>query len=871
MLSTDAQHARAPSRAAHETAAEIVPTVTTEVAGGRPEGIRHALEAGRDVVVLGEAGIGKTYLVNLALRGRSPGGASVIHLPTWVHGEDAQERPATLNHLLGGRSASSDVEAGAERLWQWARERADTDRVVLRLEDAQLLDDMSLRVVQRVTQRPDVSLVTTTRADPSLPPLFGENPSLVRFKVRPLDTAGIETLLIDLLGGFPTADTVHRLWVATRGNPFHLCELVRDQRDRGTLVEEDGIWVWTGAAVVGRRQVDAVLHDLVQLDRTEREAVELAAVAGRFPRDVLPESTWRRLLRLGLLRPTVTPSGTTGTSWLEVAHPLQADAICAQVGTRRRRELLDRAREWRADPDATADDLVRSVARSVGAQIDVSLPELLRASGHAVRADDPHAALEITSAALRRVTADRDSIAILTARADAHLHLNDTDAALSDIAAARAALERMDPSGADVLDAYVQTVRLQAMVLSFLACDLAATLDALAAAARWLRRATGSGAGPARATRSVVALQLGHLAWGGRHAEMLAPATAMLNRTAHAEDVVPLVGPTVFGLALAGRSDEAEAICRRYLPVLATHPGLHRWEPGAFTLSRFFALVLAGEADAAERTGPVPGTLIDKVSLHQRRGVLAAARGEWTTARHELRAANVRLRLRDSLGILAYTLSWEVLVAAASGDTVGARSLLDELRSTPRRCSLVTGALLDLHVLDALIWLRDPGAVEQATALLAGAASDGMHAIELEALHRIAVVAGVAAARQVVPDGSLESRIARLAERVQGRRAAVLLAHLQALVGRQPRLAEAAAARLQGVGVGLPCAPDAIRLTRREREIAALAAGGMTSKAIAQRLVLSVRTVDSHLAGAYTKLGVHSREGLQSALGVGRR
>jgi DNA-binding CsgD family transcriptional regulator len=46
-----------------------------------------------------------------------------------------------------------------------------------------------------------------------------------------------------------------------------------------------------------------------------------------------------------------------------------------------------------------------------------------------------------------------------------------------------------------------------------------------------------------------------------------------------------------------------------------------------------------------------------------------------------------------------------------------------------------------------------------------------------------------------------------------------------------------------------------------------LAATGMASKDIAQRLYLSVRTVNNHLHHAYTKLGVTSRAGLTQALG----
>ncbi len=51
------------------------------------------------------------------------------------------------------------------------------------------------------------------------------------------------------------------------------------------------------------------------------------------------------------------------------------------------------------------------------------------------------------------------------------------------------------------------------------------------------------------------------------------------------------------------------------------------------------------------------------------------------------------------------------------------------------------------------------------------------------------------------------------------------------------------------------------------REIVTLAAEGLTSKDIAERLYLSVRTVDNHLQHAYAKLGVSSRAGLAQALG----
>jgi DNA-binding NarL/FixJ family response regulator len=55
-------------------------------------------------------------------------------------------------------------------------------------------------------------------------------------------------------------------------------------------------------------------------------------------------------------------------------------------------------------------------------------------------------------------------------------------------------------------------------------------------------------------------------------------------------------------------------------------------------------------------------------------------------------------------------------------------------------------------------------------------------------------------------------------------------------------------------------------LTHREREIVTLAAGGLSKREIAQRLVVSVRTVENHLYRACTKLGTTDRTELTALL-----
>ena len=73
------------------------------------------------------------------------------------------------------------------------------------------------------------------------------------------------------------------------------------------------------------------------------------------------------------------------------------------------------------------------------------------------------------------------------------------------------------------------------------------------------------------------------------------------------------------------------------------------------------------------------------------------------------------------------------------------------------------------------------------------------------------------------------------------------------------------AAHTAGAGAPGPLDPLAV-LTAREREITGLASTGMTSGEIADALVLSVRTIDSHLGRIYRKLGVPNRASLTHAV-----
>ena len=90
-----------------------------------------------------------------------------------------------------------------------------------------------------------------------------------------------------------------------------------------------------------------------------------------------------------------------------------------------------------------------------------------------------------------------------------------------------------------------------------------------------------------------------------------------------------------------------------------------------------------------------------------------------------------------------------------------------------------------------------------------------------------------------------------------GRRTAAIAATIKA---------DALAAQCEGARTPALDARQSHDLTPRELEIATMAARGLSSKEIAGRLVVSVRTVDNTLRQVYAKLAVNNRADLRLLL-----
>ena len=193
-----------------------------------------------------------------------------------------------------------------------------------------------------------------------------------------------------------------------------------------------------------------------------------------------------------------------------------------------------------------------------------------------------------------------------------------------------------------------------------------------------------------------------------------------------------------------------------------------------------------------------------------------------------------------------------------------------------------------------------PGAIEAARRAITAAGDSGQHGVALLALHdairlgdnqitdeadavcgavtgRLAPLvrryAGHLAARRAAGLDEVAAEFAEHGQLLAAADAAAQAVVLHAGAGRHnPERASRANAERWAAACGSPSTPALERalapvpLTGRERGIAVLVAEGLSNKAIADRLGVSIRTVEGHIYRACTKLGAADRTALGAAI-----
>ncbi|MFE2757218.1 AAA family ATPase [Actinosynnema sp. NPDC059335] len=197
--------------------------------------------------------------------------------------------------------------------------------------------------------------------------------------------------------------------------------------------------------------------------------------------------------------------------------------------------------------------------------------------------------------------------------------------------------------------------------------------------------------------------------------------------------------------------------------------------------------------------------------------------------------------------------------ALGVGDLDAARSWLDRMAAASAGLDAVLpcrAALVRLARGHLLLARDRPGPALDHARAAAAVFADADDRLDLGRAHLLAGLALTAAGRRAEAVAELDRARATFA---------TAGAH---------RLHDEAVRGLRRLGHRVAGRPSAQRpddeLTRREAEIADLIADGLTNAKIAQRLVLSVRTVDAHVRNIFTKLGVTSRAAV-AAYAINRR
>ncbi len=353
---------------------------------------------------------------------------------------------------------------------------------------------------------------------------------------------------------------------------------------------------------------------------------------------------------------------------------------------------------------------------------------------------------------------------------------------------------------------------------------------------RWLEQALALGDGPPTAERARASIAAGLLAY---HQADYAVAAAHLQR----------------GLDQSrARGDEADVA--RALAALA----LARARAGDLVP----ALHLAEEAVVAYRR------LDDEAGVGRSLETLGRVlwiRGDYGRARARLQESRAVARRHGARDVAARASQGLGYVALVDGDLARASELLEEslaeFRELGDRWWALRGMCALGHVaarrgahaaarlrfeqgLETARELGDPMLEAACVEGLAGAHGPALAAQLLGAAETLRERAGAAWPAFVNADSE------RSADRV--RRA----------LGDERFAAEWAQGRAMGateiLGLGHPRPPgNPAGLTVREAEVLRLVAGGLTDAQVAERLVLSVRTVHSHVRSIYRKLGVSSR------------
>lgn len=837
------------------------------------------------VLICGAPGVGKSRLAGDALTGlrgcetrRAVASASARSLPlgafaAWVRlpvPGDGQ-----LVHLV------RDVIESLTATTQHAA-------VVIAVDDAHLLDDLSVFVLHQIVQRRSAKVVLTVRSGEPVPTALQEvwGAGFERLDLQPLSADETAMLLSAALHGPVDPDVSQRLWRMTRGNALYLRNIVEQEFADARLAQQHGYWRWTGDPVVPPSLAELIESRMGALPGAVGDVVDTLAVGEPLELKSLTRLVDAAAVEAADVRGLIAISSVDGNVEVRLAHPLYGELRRSRAAATRLRRLRGRvATELAASQDR---DEVRTVVRRAVLEVDSDLtpdPELLlRAAEGAMFLADAPLADRLAAAAIRAgcgVPAyNIRSFALAWqgrgAEADAAVAATPTEGLSEEdrvYLLGHRGFNRLwglaDPDGARQLfeeAAHLATAATRSWVNAYLTVHWA------------------SSAQPDKA------IALGQNVDVDRLPGIISSAAAWALVVAHGD---------------AGHAAEADLAAEAgYACVQRTSTAAHMRliiadrHLGALLLSGRLVQASALAQQTREHTADVPGVaqLLGTAIM----GRAAAASGRLDEARQHLQAV-VELFSGDSNGFRYRYLIPLTITLAMCGLADEASAALEAVDAEHHRSWRFVDYERDL----ARAWVTAcQGALSEAIKVTARAAerccANGQFAAEVMCLQTAAQFG----------DGSVAARLGELAGIVQGPRVGVAARFAAALAaGDGAELASVSAdfeamgdlvAALDAAahaaimfrhkdlrGSALSCSARAdalaersggavtpalreasvpVPLTSREREIVMLLGEGLPSRAVAERLTLSVRTVEGHIYRAMTKTGMSSREELAALL-----
>lgn len=770
-------------------------------------------------------------------------------------------------------------------------ERAQGRRAVIVVDDVHHLDDASAVLINQLVRTGDVGLLasqTSSTIAPEPVARLWQDGIVERVELAPLSREHVADLAEAIAGSPLDALSLELVWNTTRGNALFVREVLIAARDSGNLVIDDGAAGIRSVPATAPRLVDFVRHRLGDLDQGAADALLLVAVGepvgpGELPARFTPELL-ARLDASGLLSTTQDRRRVVMRLQPLVGEVLRAAASPLQM----RQAHRDLVEALDARGARRSGDHLRLVHWSVAAQLPVAHLPLIQAARTARFSHDLDLACDLAETAWQDHP-DFDTGELL---ADIYYELGDTDAA--------AAQRPVWAQTAETDDQKIR-VELNAAITHFWKRgDEHSAVEALDRA---------EALGPSEWSEEATAVRALFLAAEGRAAASIALAEPLIERPPDRVLIQAAMALT-HAYRTSGRTDDAVAVCDRALAVYADlGEQIALITMRVLGVGRTVALAEAGrltEADAESthlmqmtRTEGEIGGIGLAALVH---GWVLFTRGRLRSALRAMRLSEQSFAHTGHTGMRQWAIIALVLTHATSGDGAAASSWLERLdEEDPHPADLFGGSLVR-----ARAWTcsanQDP---EGARALLVDGAAKrralGDLQGEMFCLYDLARLGGVSSCQQ---------RATEAATHCQGALVAAMADHIEAMaVGRADALG-AAADDLAGIGALLWAAEaaysaaDAARregdprmaahwsrlatewrgacetaatpglvadlapvpLTRREREVAILAASGLAAREIGERLYVSRRTVESHLARIYAKLGISSRAELATLL-----